>query len=197
MNVTNHLELKMFGILEDPQTSVCIKLKGDVSFFLFLLERVQDGVLQAHKPHNENHGIYFCRTMWETYFPKGRKVGVPTICVIPIFVQLLRDCWWQGLKCCNFSSKCRDFSSKYRQNFAYQTRPTWHSIPIIGQLIFLEFRQNISVYRHFCWFFGKFPDISGSQTTTSSQCVNFCLQCPPFQFFACSSQPPATKLKFF
>ena len=57
MNVTNHLELKMFGILEDPQTSVCIKLKGDVSFFFFLLERVQDGVLQAHKPHNENHGI--------------------------------------------------------------------------------------------------------------------------------------------
>ena len=39
MNATNHLELKMFGILEEPQTSVCIKLKGDVSFFFFLIRK--------------------------------------------------------------------------------------------------------------------------------------------------------------
>ena len=36
MKVTNDLELKMFRILEGHQTSVCVKLKGDVSF-LFLI----------------------------------------------------------------------------------------------------------------------------------------------------------------
>ena len=36
MKVTNYLEPELFGILEGPQTSICIKLKGDVSFlFLF------------------------------------------------------------------------------------------------------------------------------------------------------------------
>ena len=36
MKVTNYLEPELFGILEGPQTSICVKLKRDVSF-LFLI----------------------------------------------------------------------------------------------------------------------------------------------------------------
>lgn len=57
MKVTNHLDPEIFGILESAQTSVYIKLKTEVCFAFFLLEKIHDGVLQTHKPCNESHGI--------------------------------------------------------------------------------------------------------------------------------------------
>lgn len=57
MKVTNHLDPEIFGILEGAQTSVYIKLKTEVCFAFFLLEKIHDGVLQTHKPCNESHGI--------------------------------------------------------------------------------------------------------------------------------------------
>ena len=86
MNLTNHLGPEMLGILEDPQTSICIKLKGDISLTMMFRKLINLTM--------KIMGFNFVNQCWKHFFPNGGKVGVPTVCFIVIFVQLLRDCWW-------------------------------------------------------------------------------------------------------
>ena len=70
MKVTNDLELEMFRILEGHQTSVCVKLKGDVSF---LLEKAHDGVLQLTNLTMKIMRFSFAKQCGKQFFLKKER----------------------------------------------------------------------------------------------------------------------------
>ena len=74
MKVTNHLELEMFGILEDPQTLVCIKLKGNVSF-LFLIENGTRWCFASSQTSIKIIGFSFVKQCGKHFFQNEERWG--------------------------------------------------------------------------------------------------------------------------